>query len=40
VALTRHSFALYIVRILAPQLRRGDMLVLDNLRVHHLSSLR
>ena len=39
-ALNQHSFALYIGRILAPQLRRGDVLVLDNLRVHHLPGLR
>ncbi|QKG58238.1 transposase [Hymenobacter sp. BRD128] len=38
-ALNQHSFALYIARILAPQLRRGDVLVLDNLRVHHLTGL-
>jgi transposase len=38
-ALNQPSFALYIGRILAPQLRRGDMLVLDNLRVHHLTCL-
>ncbi|QKG57330.1 transposase [Hymenobacter sp. BRD128] len=39
-ALNQRSFALYISRILAPQLRRGDVLVLDNLRVHHLTGLR
>lgn len=39
-ALNQRSFALYIARILAPQLRRGDVLVLDNLRVHHLTGLR
>lgn len=39
-ALNQHSFALYISCILAPQLRRGDVLVLDNLRVHHLPGLR
>ena len=39
-ALNQPSFALYISRILAPQLRRGDVLVLDNLRVHHLTGLR
>jgi len=39
-ALTQRSFALYIVRLLAPQLRRGDVLVLDNLRVHHLAGVR
>ncbi|TGE11207.1 transposase, partial [Hymenobacter elongatus] len=38
--LTQRSFALYIARILAPQLRRGDVLVLGNLRVHHLTGLR
>ena len=39
-ALTQQSFALYISRILGPRLRRGDVLVLDNLRVHHLTGLR
>jgi len=39
-ALTQRSFALYISRILGPRLRRGDVLVLDNLRVHHLTGLR
>lgn len=39
-ALNQYSFALYIGRILAPQLRRGDVLVLDNLRVHHLTGVR
>lgn len=39
-ALNQRSFALYISRILAPQLRLGDVLVLDNLRVHHLIGLR
>lgn len=39
-ALTHQSFALYISRILGPRLRRGDVLVLDNLRVHHLTGLR
>ncbi|WBA44335.1 IS630 family transposase [Hymenobacter canadensis] len=39
-ALNHRSFAFYIVRILTPQLRRGDVLVLDNLRVHHLTGLR
>lgn len=38
-ALNQPSFALYVGRILAPQLRRGDVLVLDNLRVHHLTGL-
>lgn len=38
--LNQRSFGLYIARILAPQLRRGDVLVLDNLRVHHLTGLR
>ncbi|AMJ64214.1 transposase [Hymenobacter sp. PAMC 26628] len=37
--LNQHRFPLYIARILAPQLRRGDVLVLDNLRVHHLPGL-
>ena len=39
-ALNQHSFALYIGRILAPQLRRGDVLVLDKLRVHQLTGRR
>jgi transposase len=39
-ALNQHGFALYISRLLAPQLRRGDVLVLDNLRVPHLTGLR
>jgi transposase len=39
-ALNQPSFALYRARILVPQLRRGDVLVLDNLRVHHLTGLR
>ncbi|MGI4734872.1 MAG: transposase [Janthinobacterium lividum] len=39
-ALTHRSFALYISRILGPRLRRGDVLVLNNLRVHHLTGLR
>ncbi|GAA3929121.1 hypothetical protein GCM10022406_13270 [Hymenobacter algoricola] len=39
-ALNHRRFALYIVRMLAPQLRRGAVLVLDNLPVHHLSGVR
>ena len=39
-ALNPHNFALYIGRILAPQLWRGDVLALDNLRVHQLTGLR
>lgn len=39
-ALTKHRFAFYVARCLAPTLRRGDVLVLDNLPVHHLSGLR
>jgi hypothetical protein len=38
-ALHQHNFTLYIMRILVSQLRRGDVLVLDNLRVHHLTRL-
>lgn len=38
--LNQRSFGLYIARILAPQRRRGAVLVLDNLRVHHLTGLR
>ncbi|WP_126546951.1 transposase [Hymenobacter amundsenii] len=36
-ALTKRLFAFYVARCLTPTLRRGDMLVLDNLPVHHLS---
>ncbi|GAA4011614.1 hypothetical protein GCM10022408_25120 [Hymenobacter fastidiosus] len=39
-ALTQHSFAFYVAYCLAPTLRRGDVLVLDNLPVHHLTGLR
>lgn len=39
-ALTKTRFALYVVHCLAPTLRRGDVLVLDNLPVHHLTGLR
>lgn len=39
-ALTTRRFAFYVARCLAPTLRRGDVLVLDNLPVHHLSGLR
>lgn len=39
-ALTQHSFALYVAHCLAPTLRRGDMLVLDNLAVHKIGGLR
>lgn len=38
--LNQHSFGLYISPILAPQLRRGHVLVLDNLRVHYLTGVR
>ena len=38
-ALTQRSFAFYVAHCLAPQLRRGDVLVLDNLPVHHLDGL-
>jgi transposase len=38
--LNKHSFARYAGRCLAPTLRRGDVLVLDNLPVHHLAGLR
>ena len=38
-ALNQRGFAYYVVRLLAPQLRRGDVLVLDNLRVHHVPGL-
>jgi len=39
-ALNQYSFAFYIGRVLAPQLRRGDVLVLDNLPVHKLGGLQ
>ena len=39
-ALTQYHFAHYIRHILAPQLRCGDVLVLDNLPVHKLAGLR
>jgi transposase len=39
-ALNRRSFAFYVAHCLAPTLRRGDVLVLDNLPVHHLTGLR
>ncbi|WP_426490368.1 transposase [Hymenobacter sp. 102] len=39
-ALNRRSFAFYVGRVLGPQLRRGDVLVLDNLPVHKLSGLQ
>jgi transposase len=39
-ALNRRSFAFYLAHCLAPTLRPGDVLVLDNLRVHHLTGLR
>jgi hypothetical protein len=39
-ALKHRSFVLYISRILGPRLRRGDVLVLNNLRVHQLTGLR
>lgn len=39
-ALNRRSFAFYVAHCLAPTLRPGDVVVLDNLRVHHLCGLR
>lgn len=39
-ALIKTRFTLYVARCLAPTLRRGDVLVLDNLLVHHLTGLR
>jgi len=39
-ALNYRSFAFYIAYCLAPTLRKGDVLVLDNLRVHHIGGLR
>nr|WP_051166891.1 IS630 family transposase [Hymenobacter norwichensis] len=38
-ALNQHNFAFYVGRVLGPQLRRGDVLVLDNLAVHKLGGL-
>ena len=39
-ALNQRSFAFYVGRVLGPQLRRGDVLVLDNLPVHKLGGLQ
>ena len=39
-ALTQRGFALYVAHCLAPTLRPGDVLVLDNLSVHKLGGLR
>lgn len=39
-ALNQRRFAFYVAYCLAPTLRRGDVLVLDNLRVHHLTGLQ
>jgi transposase len=39
-ALNYRRFAFYVVHCLAPALRPGDVLVLDNLRVHHIGGLR
>jgi transposase len=39
-ALNYELFALYISQFLAPTLRAGDVLVLDNLAVHKISGLR
>ncbi|RZK12496.1 MAG: IS630 family transposase [Hymenobacter sp.] len=39
-ALNQRSFALYVAHCLAPTLRPGDVLVLDNLAVHKLGGLR
>lgn len=39
-ALNYQRFALYVSRFLAPTLRRGDVLVLDNLAVHKIGGLR
>ena len=38
--LDQRSFAFYVSRVLGPQLRRGDVLVLDNLPVHKLGGLQ
>ena len=39
-ALNYKRFALYVSRFLAPTLRSGDVLVLDNLTVHKIGGLR
>ncbi|WP_345114890.1 IS630 family transposase, partial [Hymenobacter algoricola] len=39
-ALNQRGFAFYVAYCLAPTLRPGDVLVLDNLPVHHLTGLR
>ncbi len=39
-ALNQRSFAFYVVHCLAPTLAPGDVLILDNLPVHHLTGLR
>lgn len=39
-AVNQRSFAFYVARVLGPQLRRGDVLVLDNLPVHKLGGLQ
>jgi transposase len=36
-ALTQHRFAWYVTQCLAPTLRRGDVLVLDNASAHKLA---
>jgi len=38
--LTKRSFAFYVAHCLAPTLRRGDVLVLDNAAAHRLDGLR
>ena len=39
-ALNQRSFAFYVSQVLGPQLRPGDVLVLDNLPVHKLGGLQ
>jgi len=39
-ALTQRRFAFYVTQCLAPTLRAGDVLVLDNLAVHKLEGVR
>lgn len=39
-ALNQRSFAFYVTQCLAPTLRPGDVLVLDNLAVHKLGGVR
>lgn len=38
-ALNRYSFAAYLEQVLGPTLVPGDVVVLDNLRVHHVAGM-